>query len=125
MFRFSFVAFGTFGLFATSPGVVLAQQLKYDLANEQQASYDYDIQVDTSDSLIKYSGIVNYKVTLANDRLVRLSFQGGLVEQTKPKANQGSLFGPQFPRPSILPSIFSRSNFAGKSQSKNSIGMSR
>ena len=67
----------------------MGQLRKYDLAMDQKASYEYDIQIYASDNLITYTGIVNYNVTLTNDQPVRLNFQGGLTEQTKPKANRG------------------------------------
>ena len=102
-----------------------AQRLQYDLEKDQKASYEYDIQIDTSANLISYSGIVNYNVSLASDQLVRLTFQGGLSEQTKPNPNRGADNAVHFSRPFMLPSIFTRSNFAGKSHSRNTIGMTR
>ncbi len=122
---FSLSAFGTLVFFACSTSYTWAQRLQYDLAKDQKASYEYDIQIDSSANIISYTGIVNYSVTLANDQLVRLTFQGGLREQTKPKPNRDADFGNMFPRPPMLPNIFSRSNFAGKSNSQNTIGLTR
>ena len=104
---------------------VWAQQLQYDFTKDQKASYEYDIQIDTSASLISYTGIVHYNVTLVNEQLVRLTFNGGLSEQTKSTTNREPNFGKGIPRPLNLPSIFTQNNFTGKTQSKNSISMTR
>jgi len=125
MKRFSLSMLVTFVFLACSASSSLAQRMQYDVAKDQQASYEYDIQIDTSANTISYTGIVNYSVTFANEQLIRLKFQGGLREQTKPKPNRDTDFGIVFPRPPMLPSIFSRSNFAGKGNSKNTIGLTR
>jgi hypothetical protein len=116
---------GTFVFLACSASKAWSQRLQYDLSKDQKAFYEYDIQIDTSANFVTYTGIVDYSVTMTNDQLVRLTFQGGLTEQTKPKPNREAEFGSVFPRPPMIPSIFTRSNFAGKSHSKNSIGMTR
>ena len=125
MQRILLYAIGIAAILSCDAGCALAQLLKYDLTKDQKASYEYDIQVDTSDSVISYTGIVNYSVTAVNERLVRLAFTGGLTEQTKSASSRGSNFGRIFPRPPNLPLIFTQNNFTGKSQSKNTIAMSR
>ncbi len=102
-----------------------AQRLQYDLAKDQSASYEYDIQIDNSTHWIQLTGIVNYQVTMEDSRLVRLKFEGGLSEQTKPKPNRQADFLGVFPRPPVLPNIFNKSIFSGKGHSKNSIAMTR
>lgn len=118
-------ALGALTLFAYSAASSLAQHLQYDFAKDQKASYEYDIQVDTSGGLICYTGIVNYNVTAVSEQLVRLTFSGGLMEQTKANSNREVDQGRLFPRPLVLPSIFTRNSFSGKTQSKNSIAMTR
>ena len=125
MQRILLYAIGIAAILSCDAGCALAQLLKYDLTKDQKASYEYDIQVDTSDSVISYTGIVNYSVTAVNEQLVRLAFTGGLTEQTKSTSNRETNFGRIFPRPPNLPLIFTQNNFTGKSQSKNTIAMSR
>ncbi len=125
MQRVFFTVVGVLTFFACNAACSRAQQLQYDFTKDQKTSYDYDIQIDTSGSLINYTGIVNYNVTAVTEQLVRLTFSGGLMEQTKVTSNRESDFGRIIPRPSVLPTIFTRNNFSGKTQSKNSISMTR
>lgn len=131
MQRFLSVIVGALAILASDVERSLGQTLQYDLMKDQKASYEYDIQIDTSSNLITYTGIVNYDVTMVNDQFVRLRFQGGLHEQTKPNPNREQDVGRSFPRfpniPNIpnIPGIFTRNSFSGKTQSKNVISLTR
>ncbi len=125
MHRFLPILFGALAIFVSHVECSLGQGLQYDLKKGQKASYEYDIQIDTSANLITYNGIVNYEVTMVNDQFIRLRFQGGLVEQTKPNTNREQDFGRNFPRFPSIPNIFTRNSFSGKVHSKNVISLTR
>lgn len=116
---------GAVAIFASNVECSQGQILQYDLMKDQKASFEYDIQIDTSSNLITYTGIVNYNVTMVNDQLIRLQFQGGLHEQSKPNANREQDFGRSFPRLPTIPSIFTRNSFSGKANSKNVMSLTR
>ena len=125
MQRFLPIIVGALAILVIDGECSLGQTLQYDLMKDQKASYEYDIQIDTSSNLITYTGIVNYDVTMVNDQFVRLRFQGGLIEQTKPNTNREQDFGRSFPRISTIPSIFTRNSFSGKAHSKNVMSLTR
>jgi len=125
MQRFLPIIVGALAILAIDVECSLGQTLQYDLMKDQKASYEYDIQIDTSSNLITYTGIVNYDVTMVNDQFVRLRFQGGLIEQTKPNTNREQDFGRSFPRIPTIPIIFTRNSFSGKAHSKNVMSLTR
>ncbi len=84
MQRFLPVIVGALAILTIDVECSLGQTLQYDLMKDQKASYEYDIQIDTSSNLITYTGIVNYDVTMVNDQFVRLRFAKSI--DLKPRA---------------------------------------
>jgi hypothetical protein len=69
---------------------VSAQELRYQLKQDQKISFEYNIQVDTSSDIISYTGMVNYHVLSVNNEIAKVNFQGGLNETLKPNPNRAA-----------------------------------
>lgn len=106
-----------------------AQDLEYRWTSGQKFSYEIEIVVSTNDEKITYKGMTHYTVDNAGQTQNSLTFRGGLRESKQAKQQRrprgfpmGAPFGPRgFVPP---PSPFSRTAFAGKTQTTNRMTLS-
>lgn len=110
--------------------------LIYRMSAGQEFAYDIEIVAEDPDRIVTYKGVATYKVDTINDQQIRLTYQGGLNESSKAKAQPrrggGPPFGPGgFPGPPGIggpPGFprggpFARATFAGKQQTTNHLTM--
>ncbi|MEQ1830888.1 MAG: hypothetical protein ABL921_33385, partial [Pirellula sp.] len=117
-------------LFLGSSTLVHGQSLRYAWTTGQKFSYEVDINVENDDRISMYRGVINYTVDAAKDQSLRLTYQGGLTETSKPKGTTRSSVSPFGPlgiggvlRGPQIPGIFGRGSTVGWGNTTNRIIM--
>ncbi len=102
-------------------------KLAYTIPQGHKLSYEFEINIDSGEEVISYTGITSYTVDSTTEQQLRLTYSGGLREFSKPKQTRRSSsfpFGPRsFPSLPAIPSIFGRHNFLGRTSTTNQITM--